>query len=528
VPAAPVPAPDPRAELGPADLVLHALRGTGHRPAIHLDGTVITVGQLRDEVSRYTQAYAQLGLAAGSPVAVLSANRPEVVIAGQANQISAVRSLALHPYGSLDDHAYVLEDAGVETLLFDPTGFSERAGELLERVPGLQRALAFGPTDVGEDLTARAARFTPGPLHAPTVEADGISGLAYTGGTTGQPKGVMGTYRGAARMTMIQLAEWDIPAAPRFLICTPLSHAGAAFLTPTLLRGGSLVVLPGFDPERYLDAVERYRITATMLVPTMIYALLDHPKLATTDLSSLEVVYYGASAISPARLQEAIARLGPIFFQFYGQAECPMAITALRREEHDPGDLARLASCGRPAPWTRVALLDDGFEPVEPGTPGEICVRGPLVMKGYWNKPEETAAALAGGWLHTGDVAVSDDEGFLTIVDRKKDMIVTGGFNVFPREVEDVIGTHPAVAQVAVIGVPDERWGEAVKAVVVLRDGAAASPEEITALVRDRKGPVYAPKSVDFAEQIPVTGLGKPDKKALRQTYWGSSTRMVN
>src|SRR5581483_8226781 len=192
------------------------------------------------------------------------------------------------------------------------------------------------------------------------------------------------------------------------------------------------------------------------------------------------------------------------FFQFYGQAECPMAITALRRHEHDRDDLARLATCGRPVPWLRVALMDDDVQPVEAGQPGEICVQSPMVMRGYWKKPAETEEALKGGWLHTGDVATADADGYLTIVDRKKDMIVTGGFNVFPCEVEDVISTHPAVAQVAVIGVPDEKWGEAVKAVVVVRSGSEVAPTELMELVKTRKGSVYAPKSVDFAESIPV------------------------
>jgi fatty-acyl-CoA synthase len=242
----------------------------------------------------------------------------------------------------------------------------------------------------------------------------------------------------------------------------------------------------------------------------------------------LQTIFYGASPMSPTRLQEAIGKLGPIFFQFYGQTEAPQTVCVLRKEEHDPDDLARLASCGRPVPWVRVGLLDDDGNEVAPGEPGELCVQGPLVMKGYWNRPDETADALAGGWLHTGDVARQDADGFLTIVDRKKDMIVSGGFNVFPREVEDVISTHPAVALVGVVGVPDEKWGEAVKAVVVLRDGASFDPAELIALVKDKKGSHHAPKSVDVVDSLPLSPLGKPDKKALRARYWADSDRLVN
>jgi fatty-acyl-CoA synthase len=265
-----------------------------------------------------------------------------------------------------------------------------------------------------------------------------------------------------------------------------------------------------------------------MLVPTMIYVLLDHAHLSGADLSSLEVLYYGAAAMSPSRLEEGITRLGPIFFQFYGQAECPMTITVLRKEEHTVGDPQRLASCGRPVPWLDVALLDEDGQTVADGEPGEICVRGPLVMKEYLNKPEQTAEAFKFGWLHTGDVARADEEGFLTIVDRKKDMIVTGGFNIFPRELEDVLSSHPGVSAAAVIGVPDEKWGEAVKAVVVRRPGAEVAESELIAMVKERKGSIAAPKSVDFVDAIPLSPLGKPDKKSLRARYWEGAGRMVN
>jgi acyl-CoA synthetase (AMP-forming)/AMP-acid ligase II len=510
------------------DLLVAALDRNPDKPAVYLGDQVLTGRQVRDQISCYAQAFADRGLGRGSTVAMLSANRPEVLFTMGANMVTGCRTTALHPLGSVDDHAYVLEDAGVETLVFDPTTYGERAAALQERVPGLKRLLALGPTDVGEDLLAVAAGFTPGPLRAPRLDSEEIAGLAYTGGTTGKPKGVMGTYRSGAAMTMIQMAEWQWPEETRFLICTPLSHAGAAFFIPTLLRGGSIVVLPGFDPGKVLEAIEQHRITATMLVPTMLYVLLDHPRFAETDLSSLETVYYGAAAMSPTRLKEAIDRLGPIFFQYYGQAECPMTITVLRKEEHDTSRMDRLATCGRPVPWLRVALLDDECDEVPQGEPGEICVQGPLVMRGYWNKPEQTDEAFTGGWLHTGDVARADEEGFLTIVDRKKDMIVSGGFNVFPREVEDVLSSHPAVGAVAVIGVPDDKWGEAVKAVVVLRPGAEVSPDELAGLVKERKGAIHAPKSVDFVDAIPLSPLGKPDKKALRARYWGDAARQVN
>ena len=284
----------------------------------------------------------------------------------------------------------------------------------------------------------------------------------------------MSTHRVTAYMTQIQMAEWEFPDEVRMLMATPLSHAAAAFFIPVLQKGGAFYVMQGFSPDEFFDMVEQHRITCTMLVPVMLYYLMDSPRAATADMSSMETIFYGASAMSPARLRQGIEKWGQVFYQFFGQSEAPMVIANLRRADHDLEKPQRLSSCGRPSPWVHIALLDPQGKPVANGEPGEICVRGPLVMKGYKDMPEQTAEAFAGDWLHTGDVGKLDEEGFLYIVDRTKDMIVTGGFNVFPREVEDVLATHEAVGQVAVIGVPDEHWGEAVKAVVVLRPGSAA------------------------------------------------------
>jgi fatty-acyl-CoA synthase len=509
------------------DLLIVGLERNGDRPAIYIDGEMRTAAELRDEISRYVQAFRSQGIELGSSVATLSKNRVEVLYSMGAVMVSGCRNTPLHPLGSLDDHAYVLEDAGIETLLFDPQ-FADRARELRERVPGLRRLLSYGEAAVGEDLMALAATFASQPLVPPPVGPEDLSALAYTGGTTGKPKGVMNTYRGSATMAQLMMSELQWPDEVRHLICTPLSHAGSSLFVPLQLQGAAMFVLPAFEAGAVLEAIERHRITTTMLVPSMIYALLDHPRFEETDLSSLQTIFYGASAMSPARLQEAIRKLGPIFVQFYGQTEAPMTVCVLRKEDHDVNDLARLASCGRPLPWVPVALLDDDGNEVPRGEPGELCVRGPLVMKGYWNKPEETAAAFEHGWLHTGDVCREDADGFFTIVDRKKDMIVSGGFNIFPREVEDVISAHPSVAVVAVIGVPDETWGEAVKAVVVPRSGETVDVDELIALVKQQKGSHHAPKSVDIVDSIPVSAVGKPDKKALRARYWAGADRLVH
>ena len=506
-------------------LMAAALKRHRDRPIVHLGGTTLTGAQTADRISQYVQAFEAAG--ATGPSALLALNRPEVLFILGAGQTQGYRRTALHPLGSADDHAFVIDDAGIDTLVVDPA-FAERAVVLLEKCAGLRTVLTIGPVPDAlqgraQDLTELAATFEARPLQVAELEPDHIVSITYTGGTTGRPKGVIGTAQAMNTMAQIQLAEWEWPEQPRFLMCTPLSHAGAAFFVPTVIKGGTLVVLPKFDPAEVLRTIEEQQITATMLVPSMIYALLDHPDSHTRDLSSLQTVYYGASAINPTRLAEAIDRFGPIFAQYFGQSEAPMAISYLAKGDHDPvGHPERLSSCGRPSAFLRVALIGEDGAPVAAGEPGEICVSGPLLAGGYWELPDQTAEAFRDGWLHTGDVAREDADGFLYIVDRTKDMIVTGGFNVFPREVEDVVATHPAVAQVAVIGTPHEKFGEAVTALVVMRDGQALSPEvveQIQAEVKERKGSVHVPKQVLAVDAIPLTGLGKPDKKALRAAY---------
>jgi len=498
------------------------------RPCLFLGDTIASYREVRERTSQFIQALASKGIGQGSPVAVLSANRPEVLYNMAAMMISGCRGTPLHPLGSLDDHAYVCNDAEIETLVYDPVLFGQRARDLKERVPSLKHLMAIGPGEGGEDYNALADQFSPQPLKAAEVDPEAVSSLVYTGGTTGNPKGVMAAARSSAYMTMIQMAEWEFPEEIRFLVATPLSHAAAAVFVPTLMKGGALYAMSGFSPDEFFGMIEKHKITTTFLVPVMLYVLLDSPQARTADVSSLETLFYGASAMSPTRLAEGIEKWGHIFFQFYGQSEAPMVLTHMKKAEHDLAKPERLASCGRPTPWVRLALLDDDNKEVPSGEAGEICVRAPLVMAGYHGLPEQTAEAFAGGWMHTGDVGRFDDDGFLYIVDRKKDMIITGGFNVFPREIEDVIATHPTVAQVAVIGVPDNTWGEAVKAVVVPRPGETIDAEALMALVKQAKGSVQAPKSVDVVDAIPLSALGKPDKKALRAQYWSDKERGVN
>lgn len=501
------------------NLLVNALNQDPGRPLLEiLGGASLTVGDVRDMTSQFCQAFRSLGLGKGSRIGLLSSNRPEVLLVANAIQVMAAIYVPMHPLGGFNDHLHAVTDAKIDVLVFDAERYSGRVADLARHVPGVQ-LLAFGESALAIDLVQLAERFSPIPLVAPLVDADDALRLGYSGGTTGKPKALASVQRTGLATLSIMMAEWEWPNPLRFLSCTPLSHAGAAMFLPTLLKGGTMLVLPAFDPVQVMQTIQDYRINCVLLVPTMIYALLDNPRFDEFDLSSLETVFYGASAISPARLKEAIERIGPVFMQFYGQAEAPMAVTVLRKHEHDITNLQRLASCGRPVPWLHVELLDANNRPVPDGTPGEICVRGPLVMNGYRNNLQLTEEAFAGDWLHSGDIAIRDPDGFLRIIDRTKDMIVSGGFNVYPRELEDILAEHPAVSQAAVIGVPHERWGEAIKALVVVRSGHTVDADELINRVAARKGSYQAPKSVEFIDSIPLTAVGKPDKKILRERY---------
>ncbi len=512
-----------------ADLLIEGLNRHNDKPCLHLGESTASYREVREATSKMVQALLMQNLGVGSRIAVLSANRPEVLYNIAAMQLAGCAGSPLHPLGSVDDHTYALNAAEIDALVYDPSAFDDHVSLLKKQIPNL-KLLSFGPSKLGLDYLKLADTFSPAPLSAPNVEPDDISSITFTGGTTGKPKCVMSTYRATAYMSQIQLAEWEFPKQLRMLIATPLSHAAAAFFVPVLQKGGAFYVMQGFSPDSFFEMVKTHRITATMLVPVMLYFLLDSPAAKTADMKSMETIFYGASPMSPDRLREAIKLWGQIFYQFYGQSEAPMVIANMRRSEHDPKSPNRLSACGRPTPWMHIRLLNEDGEQVEQGESGEICVRGPLVMKEYKDMPEETKKAFDGGWLHTGDIGRFDKDGFLYIVDRTKDMIVTGGFNVFPREIEDVLSSHSAVSQAIVVGVPDEKWGEAVKAILVLKPGLEESESltsELQSLVKEAKGSVHSPKTIDYEKSLPMTPVGKPDKKAVRARYWDKDQRRV-
>lgn len=450
------------------------------------------------------------GLKRGDGLAQLSRNRCDALVVIAAAFILGLRYTPLHPLGSAADHAFILADAEISALVLDERHYADRAALLQPAFAG--RVFSHRAPELGAALIQPGR--SDGALPSCSAgEAGDIALIAYTGGTTGKPKGVVHRHPSLIANLLIAMGEWEWPDPLRFLAVTPISHAAFLFVLPVWLRGGAFGLNAAFSPLRFAEEVRARRVTAAFIVPTMIYAMLDSG-VAKEDIASLATIIYGAAPIASLRLAEAVDRYGPVFAQLYGQTEAPNAISMLFKRDHRA---ERLESCGTPLASNQVALLGDDGQPVRRGEIGEVCVRGPLVMSEYWRRPEETAGALMHGWLHTGDLARQDEAGFLYLVDRKKDMIISGGFNIYPREVEDVLAVHQAIAQCCVAGVPDEKWGEAVAALVCLRPGMSTTSEQLMAFVKSEKGPMLAPKFILFADAPPLTPLGKPDRKRARE-----------
>jgi acyl-CoA synthetase (AMP-forming)/AMP-acid ligase II len=503
------------------------------------DGVAYAMGEQEltfDEAGRMScriaNALIREGLGLEAKAAVLSPNDPLAWVCVLGIWRAGLAWVPLNPATRPDDLVGILDRFDCELLFVHPA-LDDVVAELRDRLPKLRRIVCIegegGPSASLDDwLDGEPAT---DPRVFPPAQA--VAAVAPTGGTTGLPKGVMNTHRSFAAMVahlMLALGYGEQESVVN-LAAAPMTHAAGLFSIPTSARGGTVAILPKPQSSSILEAIERHGVTELFLPPTSIYRLLESPDLERRNLSSLRYLIYGAAPMSTAKLARAIELLGPVMIECYGQMEAPCGIAFMRPEEHFVDGLlapeSRLASCGRPYPLVSVEVRDDDDRPVPVGASGEICVRGDLVMKGYYNAPALTADALVGGWLHTGDVGHLDAHGRLTITDRKKDMIISGGYNVYPSRIEQVIWSHPAVQDCAVIGVPDDDWGEAVKAVVELNPGAEVDPAELVALCKERLGSVEAPKSVDVVASLPRSANGKVLKKDVRERYWATEARRV-
>lgn len=358
-----------------------------------------------------------------------------------------------------------------------------------------------------------------------------IASIWPSGGTTGRSKGVMLTHLNFTTMIANFCSNMPYLEPPVHLVAAPMTHAAGCVAFPLLAMGATQVVIPRADPLEMMRCIQQHRVTTLFLPPTAIYSMLAHPRVRDFDYSSLKHFIYAAAPMSAEKLKEALAVFGPVMAQTYGQAEAPMLCTFLSPHEHlvvgDPAREARLMSCGRSTLFTQVEIMDDAGNLLPANQRGEIVVRGNLVMKGYYNNEKATVEASAFGWHHTGDIGYKDEDCYLYIVDRKRDMIISGGFNIYPSEIEQVIWSHPAVQDCAVIGVPDDKWGEAVTAIIELKPGVPATTDELSSFCRERLGGMKAPKHFEIWERLPRSPVGKVLKRDIRERFWAGRARRV-
>ena len=421
--------------------------------------------------------------------------------------------------------AYILNDCGAEVLFVDGP-MHELVEGIRGDLPSVHTIISLAGTHGSWPLYSQWRDGQPESAPGAPINGDDTVVQMYTSGTTGFPKGVELSHRSmlACVRSMMGVRAW--PEEEIALVSAPLFHtAGCAYAHAALQSGGTIVVLPAPAPGAVLTAIQHHRVTQALLVPAVIQMLLAAPESRDGDFSTLKRVLYGASPIPFSTLRQAVALMGCDFEQGYGLTETVGPIAMLRPEDHDGSD--RMKSCGKAVPGTTIRVVDAGGQDCQVGEVGEIICNGAQLMKGYWKRPEDTAATIRDGWLYTGDAGFFDADGYLYIYDRIKDMIVSGGENVYPAEVESAVSGHPAVADVAVIGVPDDTWGEAVKAVVVLHPGKDAAEHEIIDFARQHIAGFKCPKSVDFVADIPRNASGKILKRELREPYWQGRDRRV-
>ncbi len=504
------------------------------RPAVIHGAKRLTYARFNERVNRLANALLERGIRPGDHVALLMYNYPEMFeslfACFKLGCGSVPINFRLHP----NECAFIIHHSEAKALILSPE-FNGSVLDLRERIPRVRDLITISGAegellDYESLIAGGASRFRDHDVHQ-----DDTAWIFYTSGTTGLPKGAMLTHRNLLAMSMNFYADICPGMSPTdtALHAAPLSHGSGLYALPNVGKGACNVILESksFDADLVLKTIEEHKITNMFAAPTMIRLLLDSSSISRYDLSSMKALNYGGAPMLVKDLMEAMEKLGPCLVQLFGQAESPMTITYLPQwahlQEGTPEQITRLASAGIQRTDVEVAVFDHDDKELPRGETGEIVTRSDLVMKGYWRNPEATADTLRNGWLHTGDMGYMDDHGYLFIMDRSKDMIISGGENVYPREIEEVIIRHPAVREVAVIGVPDPKWGEAIKAVISLAPGETVTEAEIIEFCRNHIAGYKKPKSVDIVSEIPKNNYGKILKRELRSKYWEGKERKV-
>ena len=514
-----------------AGVIRTQARRRGDRPMITFGERTVTYAGMDAASSRVAQALAAHGVASRDRIAFLDRNGVEyfevLFGGGKLNAVNVAVNWRLAPA----EMAYAINDARAK-ILFVGAEFFPHLAEIESKLDTVETIVALGLHPRHERYETWIGRHRPDDPGNPSAPDD-VAMQLYTSGTTGLPKGAMLTNANLGALVPHVSPPWSLDETSVTAVAMPLFHiGGSGWALCAMWNGGHSILFREFVPKDILDGLVRHRVTNALFVPAMLQFLCAVPGAAGGDYSALRSIVYGAAPITDLVLVRAMATFRCAFIQVYGLTETTGAITELGFADHDPnGPRARLLrSAGKPYPWVELRVVDPETERDRPvGEVGELWTRSVQNMKGYWNKPEETARTFApGGWLRTGDAGFVDADGYVFLTDRVKDMIVSGGENVYPAEVENTLSGHPEIADVAVIGVPHDRWGETVKAIVVCRAGAAPDPDDIIAYARERLARYKCPTSVDFAETLPRNPSGKLLKRELREPYWRGHERRIH
>lgn len=503
-------------------LYIDALARFDSQPLLHYRDDTYSYGEVVTDANRLANRLRAEGVGPGVPVAIMTSNCPEFVIADQAVLRCGAVKVALNDMLSAKDIEYILRDSKAHVAIAD-AGMLPAA--LAAKQNNVQLVIAAGDVPYAPEKVVTWSEALVGqPASIPEVDPspDDLGLIMYTGGTTGQPKGVMHSQSSLVLNLLAHVIEMGILDDEVLLLMSPLPHSAGLLLGASMLKGASCYLEAKFDPDLVIERITRDKITYTFMVPTMIYRVLDHVAGQKMDLSSLRTILYGAAPITRERLTQGLEIFGPVFMQLYGQSEAPNFVTRLPREDHllDGGN-NRLSSCGQAAVMAQIMIVDEQDREVAVGEVGEIVARTPYNMVGYLGREEQTAKTLRGGWLHTGDLGMMDKDGYLYLMDRKNDMIITGGMNVYSAEVENAAQSCAGVAQVAVVGVPHPDWGEAIVAFVIPDSSGDFNDSALLAHCRRELAHYKLPKAVRVVDSLPTTAYGKVDKKALRASWHG-------
>ncbi len=500
----------------------HAKKIAGTRQVVACGETHYTWEEFDLRTDALARGLASLGVLRGDRVAVLMLNCHRYLELYYACARMGAAIVPLNIRLARPEIVFILNDSESKVLIVDKTFAPYATGR--DTIPTVENNY--------DDVVSKGSHMQESVDQA--MEDDDLAGLFYTGGTTGRAKGVMLSHKNVMSNAMNALVAIGFTGQDRWLHAAPMFHLADLCATFGLsMLGACHIFIPVFNPEHVLKVIQNEKVTITVLVPTMINAVLNHPDVDTYDLSSLRRLLYGASPVPVELLKQGLQKWGQIFMQGYGMTETAPLLTMLDPADHilegTPEQTRRLSSCGKELLGVEVRVVNSDGEDVHPGEIGEVIALGPNVMLGYWRMPEATAAAIVDGWMHTGDLATIDEENYIYIVDRAKDMIISGGENIYSVEVENALYTHPAVLEVAVIGIPDDTWGETVLAVVVCKPGMQVTSDELIAHTRTLIAGYKVPRSIEFSQDaLPKSGAGKILKRDLRDKYWAGKSRNVN